>query len=110
MNDSNFQVRPPKHCADMRMVRAEIDRIDQEMVRLLAERQGYIERAAELKENRDDVRDEARIADVLTKVNAQARRAGLDQNIVEPVFRVLVECSIALEFKAFDRRNRPENP
>lgn len=102
--------RPPGQCADMAQLRGQIDRIDRALVALLAERQGYIERAAELKAKRESVRDEARIRDVLDKVMARAQASGLDPTIAEAVYRVLIECSIALELKAFDRRNRPETP
>lgn len=49
------------------------------LVALLAVRQAYIERAAQLKTGRDQVRDE-RIEDVVAKVIAEGRRAGLTRN------------------------------
>ncbi|WP_293206888.1 chorismate mutase, partial [Parvibaculum sp.] len=44
-------------------VRREIDRIDRQLVKLLAERQGYIEQAGAIKGERTAVRDNARIED-----------------------------------------------
>ena len=52
----------------MEEVREEIDRLDRAIVPLLVERVGYIEQAAHIKQARDAVRDEARIDDVLAKV------------------------------------------
>jgi len=92
----------PSLCRSMTDIRREIDRVDRALVGLLAERQGYIERAAELKSERGAVRDEARIADVIAKVVAAAREAGLNPAIAEPVWRTLVERSIAYEFEVFD--------
>jgi isochorismate pyruvate lyase len=86
----------------MAQLRREIDRIDRALVALLAERQGYIERAAILKPDRNTVRDPARIEDVIAKVVAEARRQGLSPAIAEPVWRELVERCIAHEFAAFD--------
>ncbi len=83
-------------------IRREIDRVDRALVGLLAERQAYIERAAELKPVRDAVRDEARIEDVIAKVLEQAGKDGLNPAIAEPVWRMLVERSIAYEFEVFD--------
>jgi isochorismate pyruvate lyase len=85
-------------------VRDEIDRLDRELVKLLSERQRYIERAAEIKSDRAAVRDEERINDVVGKVLKEARRAGLSVEIAEPVWRTLVDRSIAYEFKKFDER------
>ena len=92
----------PEHCRDMAALRAEIDRLDRELVALLAQRQRYIERAAEIKQDRSVVRDEARIEDVVAKVLIAARKAGLDPKIAEPVWRTLIERCIAHEFERFD--------
>lgn len=91
----------------MTELRTQIDRIDRALVRLLAERQTYIERAAEIKSDRAAVRDKARIDDVIAKVLATARAAGLSASIAEPVWRMLVERSIAHEFEAFDGKRQP---
>lgn len=96
--------KPAKDCADMAQLRAAIDDLDQRLVALLAVRQTYMDRAAQLKQTRAAVRDEARIEDVVAKVLAEAARAGLSPAIAEPVWRTLIERSIAHEFEAFDRR------
>jgi isochorismate pyruvate lyase len=89
----------------MTEVRAEIDALDRRLVALIAERLHYIDEAARIKPRRDQVRDEARIADVLAKVSAEARRLGCDPAVVTTAFRALVEASIAHEFAAFDRKD-----
>jgi isochorismate pyruvate lyase len=96
----------PDQCRTMPELRVQIDRLDRALVALVAERQRYIERAAQIKPDRNLVRDEARIADVVSKVLAEARRAGLSEAIAEPVWRTLMEHSIAHEFAAFDQRSR----
>lgn len=95
----------PAACTDMRQVRSQIDRLDRALVALLAERQSFVERAAELKTERTRVRDEARVADVMSKVLAEAQCAGLDPAIAEAVWRALLTASIAHELAAFDRRS-----
>ena len=90
----------------MTVLRAAIDTLDGRLVRLLALRQAYIERAAVLKTDRGTIRDEARIEDVVTKVLAQAKAAGLSPAIAESVWRVLIERSIAHEFARFDAKKR----
>ncbi len=91
-----------KTCADMAEVRAEIDALDHAIVALLADRLHYIDEAARLKQSRDQIRDEARIADVLAKVQAEAERLGADPKVIAAAYRVLVEASIAHEFEVFD--------
>jgi len=88
----------------MAEVRAEIDALDREIVALLADRLHYIDEAARIKQRRDQVRDEARIADVIDKVTAEAQRLGADTNVVASAYRSLIEASIRHELDAFDRR------
>jgi isochorismate pyruvate lyase len=103
-NDDKGPLKRPEDCADMAQLRGAIDDLDQRLVRLLALRQGYIERAAVLKTDRGTVRDEARIEEVVTRVMAEARAAGLSPAIAEAVWRVLIERSIAHEFAKFDAK------
>lgn len=95
-----------KHCRDMGEVRVEIDALDREIVALLADRLHYIDEAARLKPRRDQVRDEARIADVLMKVENEAVRLGGDPKVVASAYRALVEASIVHEFEKFDKLHR----
>ncbi|HEY5238750.1 MAG TPA: chorismate mutase [Rhizomicrobium sp.] len=92
----------PEDCRTMEELRGEIDRLDRALVALLAERQAYIERAAAIKTTRHAVRDDARVEDVIAKVLAEARAKGLAPAIAEPVWRMLIERSIAHEFEVFD--------
>jgi isochorismate pyruvate lyase len=93
----------PLECTTMTEVRQGVDALDRALVALLAERQGYMDAAARIKPDRNVVRDEARIEDVVTKVKAAAREAGLSEAIAEPVWRTLVDRCIAYEFGVWDR-------
>ncbi len=99
-------LKQPESCVDMAQLRAAIDDLDQRLVRLLALRQGYIERAAMLKTDRGTIRDEARIEAVVENVLEEAKRAGLSAAIAEAVWRVLIERSIAHEFARFDAKGK----
>lgn len=93
----------PAECQDMSQVRDGVDRLDRALVALIAERTRYMEAAARIKPDRDAVRDEARIADVLEKVRQAAGRAGAPLTLTDPVWRELVERSIEHELTVFDR-------
>jgi isochorismate pyruvate lyase len=90
-------------CTTMTEVRAGVDALDRALVVLLAERQGYMDAAARIKQDRAVVHDAARIEDVVAKVKAAAEAAGLSQDIAEPVWRLLIDRCIAYEFAAWDR-------
>jgi isochorismate pyruvate lyase len=87
----------------MAEVRQGVDAIDRMLVELLAERQGYMDAAARIKADRSVVHDRARIEEVVARVKAAAREAGLSEAIAEPVWRTLIDRCIAYEFGAWDR-------
>ena len=99
-NDAPLKM--PDACGSMSELREAIDTLDSRLVALLAVRQAYIERAAQLKTGRDQVRDVARIEEVVANVIAEGKRSGLSAEIAEPVWRTLIEASIRHEFDAFD--------
>lgn len=73
--------------------RARIDQIDSVLVRLVAARQRQVAAIAAFKDGPDSVRDPARIAVILARVQSAARRCGLDEAIAIPVWRELLERS-----------------
>lgn len=95
--------RRPADCVTMAEVRQGVDAIDRILVELLAERQGYMDAAARIKTDRGVVRDVARIEEVVARVKAAAREAGLSEAIAEPVWRTLIDRCIAYEFGVWDK-------
>ncbi|PPD30233.1 MAG: chorismate mutase [Hyphomicrobium sp.] len=75
----------PWECADMSEVRAEIDRIDDELVDLIARRFGYVERAWQLKKNPSEARVPWRIQQVIDRVKDRARQKEMPAEMVEMV-------------------------
>ena len=96
----------PAACQTMAEVRQGVDALDRALVALLAERQRYMEAAARIKPDRDAVFDQARIDDVVAKVLVSAEAHDLSPDIAEPVWRLLIDRSIAHEFSVYDRTRR----
>lgn len=92
----------PAQCATMEEVRFGVDRLDEQIVTLLAERFRYMDAAARIKPSREQVRDEWRKADVIAKAKATAAREGVDPATIGELYDALVEASIAYEFGRFD--------
>jgi isochorismate pyruvate lyase len=91
-------------CATMADVRAQIDRIDRDIVALIAERTTYIEAAARIKSARGAVHDDNRIDDVLRKTAQTALLVNAPVEIVHSTYRALMSASIAHEFTVFDAK------
>lgn len=92
----------PDECTNMADVRHGIDRLDEQIVALLAERFRYMDAAARIKQERSAVRDEARKAEVIGNARRHAEAAGIPASIIESLYERLVESSIAYEFERFD--------
>ncbi len=87
-----------KDCTSMAQIRAEIDRLDEALVKLFAERAGFIDRAAEIKAEVDlPARIDARVEEVVANVRRHAVAEGLPPDLVEKLWRRLIDWSIARE-------------
>lgn len=87
----------PQDCTTKEDVRAEIDRLDRELISLLSERFSFVRRVAELKLNPGEARDHARVDAVLDKVAAEAEAAGVDPDLIRSMWRLLIDWNIAWE-------------
>jgi isochorismate pyruvate lyase len=94
----------PEDCRSMIEVRAGVDEVDEKIVRLLGVRFRFMEAAARIKPNREDVRDEERKAAVIDHVRQCAGSAGVPLELAVRLYDMLIEGSIAYEFEKFDAR------
>ena len=70
---------PPERCKTMAELRTQIDAIDAELVHLLSDRSGYIDRAINLKQIEGlPARIVDRVDEVLDNVRKNAAKHGLD--------------------------------
>ncbi|HET9640122.1 MAG TPA: chorismate mutase [Allosphingosinicella sp.] len=93
---------PPQACTTMTEVRHGVDRLDDEIVRLIGERFRYMDAAARIKPDREAVRDEGRKAQVLANVARLAREHDVPGEAAAELYERLVEASIAYEFGRYD--------
>ena len=91
------------HCTTMPEVRAQIDALDDVLVPLLVQRIGYMSQAARIKQDASQVRDEARIQAIVDRVRTQALNAGGQPDVVETIYRSMMEACIAFEHREFAR-------
>jgi len=89
--------------ATLAEIRAAIDRIDGEIVALLAERLRYTRDAARFKASEGEVAAPARAEAVVQRVAALGAARGVPAEIVEPVYRALVAASIEDQRNVFRR-------
>lgn len=84
-------------CQDMSDVRANIDRLDRQIVPLLAERAGYVRQAAGFKPTKAAVVDQDRIEAIVLKVRHMANEEGCDPDLMERIYRSMIDAFIIFE-------------
>lgn len=90
----------------MAPVRAEIDRLDRELVALLVQRAACIDRAIAIKTVEGlPARITPRVEEVVANARAVAADSGLDVAFVEALWRQIIEWSIAREERVLGERN-----
>jgi len=87
-------------CQSLDEVRAQIDRLDDQIVRLLAERSGYVQQVVRFKRTVDDVYATERQEQVIQRVRALAEEHGAAPDLVERVYRTLIGGFIEHELEA----------
>ncbi len=89
---------PPQDCHSMRELRTQIDKLDFQLIEMLVTRAGYIDRAAQLKPAEGlPARIPDRVEDVVQRVRANSDDLGMDPDLAEQMWRILIDWSIARE-------------
>lgn len=90
--------KKPWDCADMVQVRAEIDRLDNTLVELIAERFKYVDRAWQLKMNTPEGAVVPwRIQQVIDRVRTNAQRHNVSPDLCEALWRQMIGWFIQYE-------------
>jgi len=102
------ELKPPSQCEGMADIRAQIDEIDEEVIALLGKRAAYVRAAAPFKSSAGDVRAPERFAAMLQQRRQWAQREGLSADVIEKLYRDLVEYFIAREMEEWQHAGSHE--
>lgn len=86
-------------CRSLIEVRENIDRVDREIVALLAERGAFVTQAASFKKTTEEVKAPNRVEQVISKVKSLAQEQGANPTVVESVYRAMISAFIEAELK-----------
>ena len=92
-------------CNNLEEVRSNIDRIDDAIIKLIAERGDYVAQASKFKKNEDGVRDTSRVEKVIQKVREKAKLYGANSDMVEALYREMISRFINMEMSEFHKSN-----
>jgi isochorismate pyruvate lyase len=100
-------IRKAADCENMDQVRIEIDRIDDAMLDLVAERFSYVDRAWQLKANPAEATVPWRIRQVIDKVEARAKERGLPPELAVAMWRQMIGWFIQYEEEKLAQKPGP---
>lgn len=100
--------KAPADCLTKEDVRTEIDRIDQALLTLFAERHRYVTRMAEIKTDPHEAYDPQRVEAVIGKQRKRAEELGLDEDQAELIWRSLIDWNVNYEKGIIVARRRQE--
>ncbi len=94
-------MKDPDECANLHEVREEIDIIDREVIDALSKRFQYVIAAARFKTSEASVRAPDRFYAMLQQRREWAKESGLNPDVVENLYRDLVNHFIEEEMKHY---------
>ncbi len=91
-------------CNSLEEVRENIDRIDNEIIKLIAERGTYVVQASAFKKNEEGVNDTNRVEKVIKRVREKADEYGANADMVEALYREMISRFVKLEMDEFKKK------
>tara|TARA_B100000686_G_scaffold194352_1_gene201241 strand:+ start:569 stop:853 length:285 start_codon:yes stop_codon:yes gene_type:complete len=89
---------------NMKELREEIDLLDNELIILFSKRFKFIENAALIKNDINDIRDNERIEKIIKRLRNLAKKNNLSEDIIEKLWRFIIELSIEQEREIFKNK------
>ncbi|MEE9461672.1 MAG: chorismate mutase, partial [Bacteroidales bacterium] len=96
----------PEDCEDIRDIRDAIDEIDQEIIQLHALRDSYVREIVKFKSDDEEIHARERKAYVLQQRKAWAAEKGLDPELFEKLFGLIIEKNIQIQFDIYNSSNK----
>ncbi|MBD3793244.1 MAG: chorismate mutase [Campylobacterales bacterium] len=90
-----------KKCGTLVEARVEIDKLDGQIVELIAARNAYIKQIAHFKTSIEEIKSEERIADVISRVRAKAIELDLSPNLINDIYIRMIDEMVESEVAEF---------
>ncbi len=97
-------MKEPKDCQTLSDVRSEIDRLDQLLINTIGRRQEYVHEAARFKRSDNEVHAHERQRQMIAARRLWAENKGVAPDLVESLFRTMVDHFVAAELKIVSER------
>lgn len=100
-----MKFKNPDDCLTLNDIRKEIDKIDEHIITLFAERHKYVEAIVRFKNDKDAIIAQERKEQVILQRKEWAKSRGLNANTFEKIYTVLVNSNIEHEMELLKIKN-----
>lgn len=94
-------MKEPQDCESLDELRSQIDRLDRSLITAIARRQEYVHAAARFKRSEEQVHAHERQRSMLAARRLWAQNEGVDPDLIEALFRTIVDHFIKAEMAVF---------
>ncbi|MBN2870863.1 MAG: chorismate mutase [Campylobacterales bacterium] len=90
-----------EECQSLEEVREYIDRLDDQIVELIAARNGYVKQAAKFKHSIDEIKGKERMETVMDRVRMRAMELGVSPNLLTTLYTIMIDEMVEAEISEF---------
>jgi len=94
-------MKEPQDCKSLGEIRSHIDQLDRSLITAISRRQEYVHAAARFKRSEDQVHAHERQRTMLAARRNWAEGEGVDPDLIEVLFRTMVEHFVKAEMALF---------
>ena len=90
-----------EECQSLEEVRNHIDQLDDQIVELIAARNGYVKQAANFKHSLEEIKANERMEAVMDRVRSRAMEFGVSPNLLTKLYSIMIDAMVEAEISEF---------
>ncbi len=90
-----------RECHSLQEVREEIDKLDDEIIKLISKRARYIRQAVKFKNSIEEIKAKDRVDEVLQNVRHEALALNLSPNLITKLYEIIIDDMVESEIAEF---------
>lgn len=88
-------------CSSLQEVRHYIDKLDHQIVELIAARNAYVKQAAQFKESVEEIKGKERMETVMDSIRTHAMELGVSPNLLTKLYTIMIDEMVEAEIAEF---------
>jgi isochorismate pyruvate lyase len=90
-----------QECKSLEELRHCIDKLDDQIVELIAARNAYVKQAAQFKQSVDEIKGKERMEAVMDRVRMRAMEFGVSPNLLTTLYKIMIDEMVEAEIAEF---------